>query len=407
MPCFSPLQRVLSLCGLMTLAGLISVARAAPVGCAQEGTLPAQSAAAQALTQTAWQRFKQDHVSADGRVIDLGSADLHSTSEGQSYGLFFALVNNDPVQFQRLLSWTENNLAQGDLGQNLPAWSWGHDEDGNWGILDSNSASDSDVWIAYSLLEAGRLWQQPRYSALGQRLSALILAREVTRIPGLGLTLLPAPRGFHPANDSWRLNPSYLPVQLLRRLAMVSANTAANAGSAAGSAAWNELAASAERIIIDTAVKGYAPDWTLYKTGKGFLPDVQTQADGSYNAIRVYLWAGMMSPADPFSIKLKTRFYPLIKSLRVQGSVPEHVNTATGVVSGQGPVGFGYAVLPLLLAMSTDDEAHVFAQAYQETLYTRPVSGYYNRVLTLFGQSWAEGGFRFGPDGTLLTSWTC
>ncbi len=31
-----------------------------------------------------------------------------------------------------------------------------------WSVLDSNSASDGDIWMAWSLLEAGRLWKETR-----------------------------------------------------------------------------------------------------------------------------------------------------------------------------------------------------------------------------------------------------
>ncbi len=73
----------------------------------------------------AWQQFKQDYISDAGRVIDPSSPQKITTSEGQSYGLFFALVANDRETFDRLLTWTENNLAAGDLTAHLPAWLWG------------------------------------------------------------------------------------------------------------------------------------------------------------------------------------------------------------------------------------------------------------------------------------------
>ena len=42
-----------------------------------------------------WNAFVARHVQRDGRVIDFNSAQQHSTSEGQSYAMFFALVHND------------------------------------------------------------------------------------------------------------------------------------------------------------------------------------------------------------------------------------------------------------------------------------------------------------------------
>jgi hypothetical protein len=117
---------------------------------------------------------------ATGSVLALGI--VASLSEpwplwGQSYGLFFALVANDHERFDRLLHWTNNNLAGGDLGTRLPGWLWGKTPGGQWQILDQHSASDADLWIAYSLCEAGRLWRQPLYGALGRRMLARIAAR--------------------------------------------------------------------------------------------------------------------------------------------------------------------------------------------------------------------------------------
>src|SRR5699024_4833853 len=104
-----------------------------------------------------WQAFRRDLIRPEGRVVDLSDSRHITTSEGQSYALFFALVDNDPVLFRQLLRWTERNLSEGDLTAKLPAWLWGRDTSGNWGVLDDNTASDSNLWIAYSLLEAGRL----------------------------------------------------------------------------------------------------------------------------------------------------------------------------------------------------------------------------------------------------------
>src|SRR5207253_9506464 len=106
-------------------------------------------------------------------------------------------------------AWTENNLAQGDLTAHLPAWIWGKRDDGSWGVIDTNPAADADLWIAYTLLEAGRLWQERRYTALGSVIAARIVRDETATLPGLGRTVLPGPVGFRLRADAWRLNPSY------------------------------------------------------------------------------------------------------------------------------------------------------------------------------------------------------
>jgi endoglucanase len=105
-----------------------------------------------------WESFRRHAIQSDGRVIERRAND-RTTSEAQAYALFFALVANDRGQFERLLSWTQNNLAHGDLRKQQPAWLWGPDMSSRWRVLDANPAADADFWLAYTLLQAGRLWQ--------------------------------------------------------------------------------------------------------------------------------------------------------------------------------------------------------------------------------------------------------
>ena len=88
------------------------------------GLLP-QVTSAQSCNWPAWDSYKKAMMSSDGRIIDNSSAQMITTSEGQSYGLFFALLGNDKKSFARILEWTRNNLAGGSLEAHLPAWQWG------------------------------------------------------------------------------------------------------------------------------------------------------------------------------------------------------------------------------------------------------------------------------------------
>ena len=105
----------------------------------------------------AWQDYKEDFLQDDGRVIDY-FAEARSTSEGQAYSLFFALVAGDRPAFDRILKWTQLNLSGGDLSSRLMAWKWGQRPDRSWGVIDGNPAGDADVWLAYTLHQAGNLW---------------------------------------------------------------------------------------------------------------------------------------------------------------------------------------------------------------------------------------------------------
>lgn len=80
-------------------------------------------------------------------MIDYEASD-RSTSEGQAYALLRAVLINDPATFALTLNWSENNLqgqAAGKRTDSLWAWKWGRKEDGNWGVIDSNFASDGDI----------------------------------------------------------------------------------------------------------------------------------------------------------------------------------------------------------------------------------------------------------------------
>lgn len=343
-----------------------------------------------------WDRFKRDFVSADGRVIDVGSADERTVSEGQAYGLFFALVANDRAAFDALLRWTEDNLAQGDLSARLPAWLWGRAADGAWRVLDANAASDADLWLAYALLEAGRLWRERSYTARGALLAKRVLDEETATLPGLGLVLLPGPTGFRPARDAWRLNPSYSPPQAIRGIG----------AHVPDDARWARLAAGVGRVLTDSAPRGFAPDWALYRAGRGFEPDAETHAASAYNAIRVYLWAGMLDAGDPLARPLVAHFAPFAEHVAAHGAPPEAVDATTGAAAPRdGNAGFSAAAVPFLEARgeraSADAQLARVARLERET-----ASGYYANVLTLFGLGWRDGRYRFAADGTLRVRWS-
>lgn len=334
-----------------------------------------------------WEEFREHLVTADGRVVDYSTPGHITTSEGQSYAMFFALVADDRDSFAELLRWTENNLTANGLQNELPAWLWGRAEDGSWGIQDSNNATDSDLWIAYSLLEAGRLWNMPEYSALGEQLLWRTTAGTVRKMHGIGLMLLPADYGFE-SDAGWRLNPSYLPPQLLERFASISN-------------VWREVADNSNRFLIDSAPLGFAPDWVLWN---GQEADFSTDSKGSYDAIRVYLWLGMLADQHPQRKQLLQHFYPITQHFLQTGVVPEKINVVTGEFTGTGPVGFRASLLPYLVSY-TEDAEPLLQQVREELQKPLPETAYYSRVLSLFASGWDQGRYHFDERGLLHTAW--
>ena len=386
-----------------TLLGLAALMALAALSMPSRGDASASTSSDSSLARAndcpsgwaRWARFKQDFMSDDGRVIDVGSSDERTVSEGQSYALFFALVADDRPVFDKVLQWTENNLAQGDLTKHLPAWLWGHGPDGRWGVLDANSASDADLWIAYALLEAGAHWQERSYTARGVRVAQQAFDAETAALPGLGPTLLPGPFGFHPSEDEWRVNPSYVPLQVLRGLAARLSDDPRP----------GRLLDTSKRMLLESAPKGFAPDWAAYRAGQ-FGTDSQTRGVGSYDAIRVYLWAGMLDAHDPDAAALLTHFAPFADLIAARGAPPETVDTATGEPGANaGNAGFSAAVLPFLIARGAVALADTQAGRI-DALERQTPSGYFSNVLALFGLGWRDGRYRFAPDGTLVPRWS-
>lgn len=340
----------------------------------------------------AWQVLQDSSLSRDGRMIDRSQHDQRSTSEGQSYALFFALVDNDPALFDRILAWTQDNLAGGDMAARLPGWLWGQGKEG-WRLLDDNPASDSDLWLAYALLEAARLWRRPALQAIADGMLAQVRTREIVQIPTLGPMLLPGPQGFI-EDGATRVNPSYLPLPLLRRFAAVDR-----------SGPWQALADNTVALLQQTSPHGFAPDWAAWKDGS-FIVDPVKGAVGGYDAIRCYTWAGMTAPRDPLFRRQLSALSGPLQRLRSGAPMWEKIDTRTGKGQGEGNYGFRAALLPYLLAQGEKSRAAALLESLPSAEQQRADEpAYYSQMLTLFGRGWAEGRWRFAADGRLQPRW--
>jgi endoglucanase len=341
-----------------------------------------------------WKSYNAGFMDNQVRVMDHSAGD-RTTSEGQAYGMFFALVANDRACFDGLLHWTEQNLAQGSLGEHLPAWLWGHGAGNSWHVLDTNSAADADLWMAYTLLEAGQAWKEPSYTKMGMALAHRIEAEEVVDVPGLGEMVEPGPTGFR-HGDTYRLNASYAPVEVLLGLE-----------SFMPAGPWKKLAANVPTLIKDSASHGFAPDWTdLQMDGRMTV----TPTIGSYDAIRVYLWAGMMDPTTPHREEVLKSLSGMENLLRTNPIPPAKVRPDGSIEDPKGPVGFSAALLPYVLALGDEQMgrqlmSHVEAELNPQTgLYGRPAL-YYDQNLVLFALGFEEGQYLFNSNGTLKLKW--
>jgi endo-1,4-beta-D-glucanase Y len=363
--------------------------------------LQCSAAAGAESTWPFWDHYAARFLSSQGRVAD-PDRDAMTTSEAQSYAMFFSLVANDRASFERILRWTKENLADADLTQNLPAWSWGHKDDGSWGVLDPNSAADADLWIAYDLIEAGELWGQPEYGKAGKALLSLIAREEVVNVPRIGPVLLPGKTGFHPESDRWVLNPSYLPLSLLLA-----------AGHFEQGGPWKQMALALPSWLQQGSPAGFAMDWVECNAKSCFPaggPAANGTARGSYDAIRVYLWAGMADRQTPEATRVLELFAPAFQYVKTHSAAPETVGPDGSVLNASSPISFSAVFMPYFRGSGDKVTAarlqqNVLAAFSPSTGLLDTPPRYYDQNLALFAFGWQEQKFRFAPDGTLRVQW--
>jgi endo-1,4-beta-D-glucanase Y len=154
------------------------------------GSLFVSQLSAQTTPDEAWRRYKARFIDADGRLFDDSQKSV-SHSEGQGYALLLAAFNDDREAFDKIWRWTSDNLEI--RHDHLAVWRWRPDD--NPHALDRNNATDGDLLIAWSLVEAGRRWRAPAYSAEARAI-ALSLAHHVVFASAYGPVLRPGAAGF-------------------------------------------------------------------------------------------------------------------------------------------------------------------------------------------------------------------
>ena len=205
----------------------------------------------------------------------------------------------------------------------------------------------------------------------------------------------------------WTLNPSYMPLFLFQRLAKVDP-----------SGPWQQITFGIPRMLEGSARHGYAMDWVNYIPGDGFFPAPAMATGnkdsdvpgGSYDAIRVYLWAGMLDQKATARSTMLSSLSGMRAYIVTHGIPPERVAADGAVIENHAPVGFSAAVIPFLLAVgehaaaNTQSDRLKHERVAADGLYGRD-QRYYDQNLALFSQGWTDGLFHFDASGQLQLRW--
>jgi endo-1,4-beta-D-glucanase Y len=199
------------------------------------------------------------------------------------------------------------------------------------------------------------------------------------------------------------LNPSYLPLPLL---------FAASQFELKGP--WRQMALELPNLMQRASPSGFAMDWVqcgpegLVASSEPGRPS--KNARGSYDAIRVYLWAGMTAKETPGAEKMLQIFAPMSHYVRTHSGPPEIVASDGRILSASAPVGFSAALVPFLWSSGDKTSAAALkkmatAEFSESTGLLGSPARYYDQNLALFALGWQEQRFQFAPDGTLRVRW--
>lgn len=310
-----------------------------------------------------------------GRIIDHTAQENFTTSEGQSYGMFFALVQGDQKRFDAMAAFVRDSLCGGDFGRQLPGWKFA---DGK--LVDGNNATDSDLLIAFDLLEAARLWNHPSYREDALKILALLKRDCVFGNRHMGPLLLPGAHGFvH--DDEVIINPSYFPPFVMQRICQEDPD-------------FKGIFRAVMQAVVLGSGSGYVADFLSFNK-LGHLM-VKPSTVGSYDAIRFYLWLGITSRADPNRRILLPLYENMINRMLEERAVPTRISIYDGSVSGVGGTVFDAAMLTVTRGKIRD---HLRTRLKSQKFSSYD---YYAHVLTLFALGNDENRYALSADGSII-----
>lgn len=215
--------------------------------------------------------YKEYYMTKDGRIMDPQKNHI-TTSEGQSYMMLKSFLMNDRQTFDLVYAWSKNNLQRKD---GLFSWLWGESPSGDYKILDTNSASDADVDIAFALILAYEKWNDEKYLNNAKALIGSIWTNETRIINGDRILMAGAVQA---CCEKVEINPSYFSPYAFKLFQKYDPNNN-----------WNAVVDSSYYLLDLASSKslvGLPPDWFLLQNNQIILEN--NRSNFSYDAIRVF-----------------------------------------------------------------------------------------------------------------------
>jgi endoglucanase len=241
------MRRVINVLVIVGALALVMVAGSLIAGCGGSsggGTTSTRTTAEtpQQRAEAAARHFLNRYVDGDGRVVrrDQGG---DTVGEGQAYGMLLAAAIGDRRRFDKIWTWTQQNLRRPD-GLISFLWQNGH-------VVNADAASDADLDATRALLVAACRFNHPAYRREALALGDAIMKVEVGSATFQGKPVLTA--------GNWAITPP--PVTVDPSYFAPASFLALR--SASMDPRWGALAASS-RAITSKLIPGpgrLPPDW--------------------------------------------------------------------------------------------------------------------------------------------------
>lgn len=317
-----------------------------------------------------WATFKKQMMSADGRIIDYQNNEV-SHSEGQGYGMILAVLNKDEAAFNLIWQWTQNNL-QVRKTDTLFAWQWGRAQDGNWRVLDYNTASDGVLLIIWALAKASTQFKRPELFFISRQISETIKSKTIINHSSR-LLLLPGVFGFE-ETQRIKFNPSYFIYPAFKLLEEMGQKDF-----------WRAVYQDSLYFTNQSLSGAYKlpPDWaTLDSVTNTVTPWAETF---SYDAVRIPLYMAMAG--DKQALK---PFADIIDKMYKEKVVPAKICLVKmPCPQEEGPAGF-YALWGLAAQVLGKQEAAAFFWKEAQNKIAYEGNNYYSAALYLLSKEFKK-----------------
>jgi len=334
-----------------------------------------------------WEYYKE-HFIISGQTID-PTQDDKTTSEGQSYALLRAVQMNDRETFDDVWKWTRDHL-QYRSQDSLFSWLWAK-ENGEYRLVDSETASDADLDIALALVLASRRWNDGEYLNQAKPIISDIWTQEVVQISGVYL-LTSSSNSYRP--NGYIVNPSYFSPAHYRIFAQIDPDHN-----------WRQLADDTYltlEVLQNSTIGQFnttnlIPNWFFapleydqnYSSAKQFVGG-DTADDYGFDAFRAAWRVGLDAQwnEDPLAMRYLQSMAPFFtKKVKKEGSIHAIYN-ATGTAKVDYPsLSTDTAAL---IVLDSSDQAGLAKKFYNQRFAAQySADGYWGDEKNYYDQNWA------------------